>query len=199
MIEAAQKAGVSHLVYTSAPKADISTLVLAPEHKATEAIIRSSGLTYTFLRNGWYNENYQASIEQAVRTGGFIGSAGNGRVASAARADFAAAAVAVLTGEGHENKIYELSGEVTWTYADLAAEIGKVTGKQVVYTDLTPEQHKAALTTAGLPEQVIEMVVRLDADTKHGLLSDTSGELRTLIGRAPTPITTTIAEIVKEI
>src|SRR5688572_27430279 len=95
-----------------------------------------------------------------------IGSAGDGRVASAARADLAAAAVAVLTGEGHQNTIYELYGEVAWTYADLAAEIGKVTGKEVVYTDLTPEQHKAALITAGLPEQVIEMVVGLDADTK---------------------------------
>jgi NAD(P)H dehydrogenase (quinone) len=162
-------------------------------------MVRSSGLTYTFLRNGWYNENFQPSIEQAVRTGGFIGSAGNGRVASVARADLAAAAVAVLTGEGHENTIYELYGEVAWTYADLAAEIGKVTGKESVYTDLTPEQHKAALTTAGLPEQLVEMVVGLDANTKDGLLSDTSGELRTLIGRAPTPIATTIAEIVKEI
>jgi NAD(P)H dehydrogenase (quinone) len=200
VIEAAQKAGVSHLVYTSAPKADTSALVLAPEHKATEEMIRSSGLTYTFLRNGWYNENYQASIEHAVRTGGFIGSAGDGRVASAARADFAAAAVAVLTGEGHENKIYELSGEVAWTYADLAAEIGKMTGKEVVYTDLPAEQHRAALTAAGLPDQLIEiMVVALDANTKDGLLSDTSGQLRALIGRAPTPIATTIAEIVKEI
>lgn len=199
VIEAAQKAGVSHLVYTSAPKADTSTHALASEHKATEEMIRSSGLTYIFLRNGWYNENYQASIEQAVRTGGFIGSAGEGRVASAARADLAAAAVAVLTGEGHENTIYELYGEVAWTYADLAVEIGKVTGTEVVYTDLPAEQHRAALTAAGLPEQIVELVVGLDANTKDGLLSDTSGELRALIGRAPTPIATTIAEIVKEI
>jgi NAD(P)H dehydrogenase (quinone) len=95
--------------------------------------------------------------------------------------------------------VTELDGEVAWTYADLAAEIGKVTGKEVVYTDLPAEQHKAALTTAGLPEQLIEMVVGLDANTKDGLLSDTSGQLRTLIGHAPTPIATTIAEIVKEI
>jgi NAD(P)H dehydrogenase (quinone) len=134
-----------------------------------------------------------------VRTGGFIGSAGDGRVATAARADLAAAAVAVLTGEGHENKIYELDGEVAWTYADLAAEIGKVTGNEVVYTDLPAEQHRTALTAAGLPAQFIEMVVGLDANTKDGLLSDTSGQLRALIGRAPTPIATTIAEIVKEI
>jgi NAD(P)H dehydrogenase (quinone) len=199
VIEAAQKADVGHVVYTSAPKADTSALVLAPDHKATEEIIRSSGLTYTFLRNCWYNENFQPSIEQAARTGGFIGSAGDGRVASAARADFAAAAVAVLTGEGHENKIYELSGDVAWTYADLAAEIGKATGNEIVYTDLTPEQHKAALTEAGLPAHVVEMVVALDGNTKDGLLSDTSGELRTLIGRETTPIATTIAEVVKAI
>jgi NAD(P)H dehydrogenase (quinone) len=199
VIEAAEKAGVSHLVYTSAPKADTSAVVLVPDHKATEEIIRSSGLTYTILRNGWYNENFQPNIEQAVRTGGFIGSAGDGRVATAARADLAAAAVAVLTGEGHENKIYELDGEVAWTYADLAAEIGKVTGKEVVYTDLPAEQHRAALATAGLPGPFIEMVVGLDANTKDGLLSDTSGQLRALIGRSPTPIATTIAEIVKDV
>jgi NAD(P)H dehydrogenase (quinone) len=197
VIEAAQKAGVSHLVYTSAPKADTSAVVLVPDHKVTEELIRSSGLTYTILRNGWYNENFQPSIEQAVRTGGFIGSAGDGRVATAGRADLAAGAVAVLTGEGHENKIYELDGEVAWTYADLAAEIGKVTGKEVVYTDLPAEQHRAALTAAGLPDQFVEMVVGLDANTKDGLLSDTSGQLRALIGRAPTPIATTIGEIVK--
>ena len=199
VVEAAQKAGVGHLVYTSAPKADTSKLILAPEHKATEEIIRFSGLTYTLLRNGWYNENYQPTIEQAVRMGGFIGSAGDGRVSSAARADYAAAAVAVLTGEGHENKIYELSGDVAWTYADFAAEIGKVAGKEIAYTDLSPEQHKATLTEAGLPEETVNFVVALDANIKEGELAGTSDELHALIGRATTPIATTIAEIVTEI
>ncbi|HET6499215.1 MAG TPA: SDR family oxidoreductase [Amycolatopsis sp.] len=197
VIEAAQGAGVSQFVYTSAPKADTTPLVLAPEHKATEEIIRSTGLTYTVLRNGWYNENYQQTIEQALQTGGFIGSAGSGRVASATRADYAAAAVAVLTSDGHDNKTYELSGDVAWTREELAGEISKAAGKQVVYTELTPEEHKAALLEAGLPEAVAGMVVALDANTRDGVLGETSGELHDLIGRPTTPIAETVAEVVK--
>jgi NAD(P)H dehydrogenase (quinone) len=199
VVEAAQKAGVAHLVYTSAPKADISPLIVAPEHKATEEIISDSGLTFTLLRNGWYNENYEQTVQQAVQTGKFVGSAGEGRTASAARADYAAAAVTVLSGEGHENKIYELSGDVAWTRAELAATISEVAGKPVTYTDLTPEQHQAALVEAGLPEATAQFVVALDGNTKDGLLADISGELRELIGRPTTPIADTVAEIVKSL
>lgn len=199
VVEAAQKAGVAHVVYTSAPKADTSPLILAPEHKATEEIVRDSGLTFTLLRNGWYNENYEQTVQQAVQTGSFIGSAGEGKTASAARADYAAAAVAVLTGEGHENKIYELSGDVAWTRAELSATISEATGKPVVYTDLAPEQHQAALVEAGLPEVTAQFVVALDGNTKDGLLADASGELRELIGRPTTPIADTVTEIVKSL
>jgi NAD(P)H dehydrogenase (quinone) len=197
VVEAAQKAGVAHLVYTSAPKADTSPLILAPEHKATEEIIRESGLTYTLLRNGWYNENYLETIEQAARTGEFIGSSGEGRTSSATRADFADATATVLTSEGHENKTYELSGDVAWTRDELAAEIAKAAGKPVKYTDLTPEQHQAALIDAGLPESAAQFVVALDGDAKDGLIGETNGELRELIGRPTTPIAVTVAEVVK--
>ncbi|NKQ53117.1 SDR family oxidoreductase [Amycolatopsis sp. K13G38] len=196
VVRAAQKAGVQHLVYTSAPKADTSPLILAPEHKATEELIRESGLPFTILRNGWYNENYLPTIEQALRTGGFVGSAGHGRVASAARADFAAAAVEILTSTGHENKTYELSGDDSWTYDELAAAIAKASGKTITYTDLGPEQHKAALIEASLPEATAQFVVALDGDTKAGLLGDVTGELRALIGHATTPIADTIASAV---
>jgi NAD(P)H dehydrogenase (quinone) len=197
VVEAAKAAGVSHLVYTSAPRADTSALILAPEHKATEELIRASGLTYTFLRNNWYNENYVATIEQGAKTGSIAGNAGEGRVASATRADYAAAAVAVLTGTGHENKVYELSGDIAWTRSELAGEIAKATGKEVVYTDLSPQEHEAALTKAGTPEGAAGFVVALDGNIKDGLLSETSGDLRALIGRATTPIADTVAEVVK--
>jgi NAD(P)H dehydrogenase (quinone) len=195
VVEAEQKNGVRHLVYTSAPKADTSALILAPDHKATEEIIRESGLTFTFLRNGWYNENYAPIVAQAVHTGGFVGSAGVGRVASAARVDLAAGAVAVLTGEGHANKTYELSGDVAWTYDDLATEIAEVTGKEITYTDLTPERHHAALTEAGLPEGTAQFLVALDGDTRNGLLGAVTDDLRELIGRPTTPMADTIADL----
>jgi NAD(P)H dehydrogenase (quinone) len=196
-VEAAKQAGVRHLVYTSAPHADTTTLVLAPEHKATEQVIRDSGVPFTFLRNGWYTENYADRIKQAAQTGIVIGSAGEGRVASAPRADYAAAAVAVLTGQGHENKIYELSGDTAWTFPELAAEIAAATGRDVEYRNLTPEEHKSTLADAGLPEAIVELVDALDADTADGALSETSGELRTLIGRPTVPLADTVAEIVK--
>jgi NAD(P)H dehydrogenase (quinone) len=196
VVEAAQKNGIAHIVYTSILEADTTTLILGPDHKATEEIIRESGLTFTFLRNGWYNENYAPTVQQALHTGGFVGSAGTGRVASAARADFAAAAVTVLTGEGHENKIYELSGDIAWTYDDLAAEIAKATGKEITYTDLAPEQHMAALTEAGLPTDTAQFVVALDRDTRNGQLGEVTGDLRDLIGRPTTPIADTVAELV---
>ncbi|MDQ7809324.1 SDR family oxidoreductase [Amycolatopsis sp. A133] len=195
VIEAAKEAGVRHLVYTSAPQATTSKLVLAPEHKATEELIEASGLAATILRNNWYNENYADTIKQAAATGSFVGSAGAGRVASATRADYAAAAVAVLTGEGHEGKIYELAGDVTWTNADLAAEIGKATGREITYIDLPADEHAKVLTQAGLPEPLVGFLVAIDGDIKDGLLAETTGDLRTLIGRPSTPIGVTVAEI----
>lgn len=199
VVEAAQKAGVSHLVYTSAPRADTTPLVLAPEHKATEEIIRKSGLPFTFLRNGWYNENYEQTVQQAVHTGEFVGSAGEGRTASAARADYADAAVAVLTGEGHENKVYELSGDIAWTRAELAATIAEAAGKPVTYRNLTSERHQATLVEAGLPEATAQFVVALDGNTRDGLLGETSGELRELIGRPTTPIGEYVAAVVRSL
>lgn len=196
VIEAAKQAGVRHLVYTSASKATTSKLAVAPEHKATEELIEASGLTATILRNNWYNENYADTIKQAAQTGSFVGSAGDGRVASATRADYAAAAVAVLTGEGHEGKIYELAGDVTWSNAELAAEIGKAAGREVTYVDLPADEHVKALTGAGLPEPLAGFLVAVDADIKAGLLAETTDDLRTLIGRPSTPIGVTVAEVV---
>ncbi|WP_236788396.1 SDR family oxidoreductase [Amycolatopsis sp. GM8] len=196
VVEAARKAG-AHIVYTSAPKAHDTALILAPEHKATEEIIRESGLPFTLLRNGWYHENYEETVREAAQTGEFIGSAGEGRTSSASRADFADAAVAVLTGDGHQNKVYELSGDTAWTRAELAATIAEAAGKPVTYADLTPEQHQAALVEAGLPEGAAQFTVALDGNTKDGLLGETSGELRALIGRPTTPISDYVARVVK--
>jgi NAD(P)H dehydrogenase (quinone) len=196
VIEAAEQAGVGHLVYTSAPQATTTALVLAPEHKATEELIQASGLTATILRNNWYHENYADVIKQAAQTGSFAGSAGDGRVASATRADYAAAAVAVLTGEGHEGKTYELAGDVAWSNAELAAEIGKAAGREITYVDLPADEHAKALTQAGLPEPVVGLLVALDANTKDGLLAETTPDFRALTGRPSTPIGVTVAEIV---
>ncbi|HQY32825.1 MAG TPA: SDR family oxidoreductase [Actinotalea sp.] len=187
-IDAAVAEGVGRLVYTSAPHADTTALILAPEHKATEEILRASGLAFTILRNSWYTENYVGALEQARVTGEVVASVGAGRVASASRADFAAAAAAVLVGAGHDGAVYELSGDVAWDHHDLAAAIGEVVGRPVTYRAVDPAEHRAILVAAGLDEGTAGFVVALDGNIRDGLLAETSGDLARLIGRPTTAL-----------
>jgi NAD(P)H dehydrogenase (quinone) len=188
VVELAQRAGVDRIVYTSAPAADDTTLVLAPEHAATERVIRASGLPFTCLRNGWYDENYVAAFDQAKATGVVVGSAGDGRVASAPRADYAEAAAVVLSSDGHDDAVHELSGDVAWTLDDLAATFGEVLGREVTYQRLTPEEHRQVLIGAGLDEGTAGFVVALDQNTAEGLLAVTTGDLAKLLGRPTVPL-----------
>ncbi|MFE4463877.1 NAD(P)H-binding protein [Oerskovia sp. NPDC056781] len=192
VVEAAKAAGVRHLVYTSAPRATTSALVLAPEHKATEELIATSGLSATILRNGWYTENYLAAVEQARETGVVVGSVGEGLVASASRKDYAEAAAVVLAAAdadpGFEGGVHELSGDVAWDHPYLAATIGEIVGREVVYQDVTPEEHAQILLDAGLDAGTAGFVVALDGNTRDGLLAATSGELSRLVGRPTTPL-----------
>ncbi|MFJ9645071.1 SDR family oxidoreductase [Streptomyces sp. NPDC101206] len=188
VIEAAKAAGVAQLAYTGilgGPEADFD---LAAEHKVTEQALLDSGLPYTFLRNGWYHENYTAQLAGVLAHGAVVGSAGEGRIASAARADYAAAAAAVLTGEGHLNRIYELSGDTAWSMAEYAAEVSAQSGKEIAYTDLPAEAHLSALTGAGVPEAFAALLVDVDAAISRGSLGHTGGDLARLIGRPTTPV-----------
>jgi NAD(P)H dehydrogenase (quinone) len=188
VIDAAVKAGVKRIVYTSAPAATTSALVLAPEHKATEEYIVATGVPYTFLRNGWYTENYLGTLAQAKETGVIAQSVGDGRVSSASRKDYADAAVAVLTGVGHENTVYELSGDYAWNFDEFAAAASTQLGRDVVFQRLTPEEHLAALKGAGLDDGTAGFVVALDGNIRDGLLGVTTGDLTKLIGRPTTPL-----------
>ncbi|MEU5808114.1 SDR family oxidoreductase [Streptomyces sp. NPDC047718] len=188
VIEAAKAAGVAQLAYTGilgGPEADFD---LAAEHKVTEQALLDSGLPYTFLRNGWYHENYTAQLAGVLAHGAVVGSAGEGRIASAARADYAAAAAAVLTGEGHLNRIYELSGDTAWSMAEYAAEVSAQSDKEIAYTDLPAEAHLSALTGAGVPEAFAALLVDVDAAISRGSLGHTGGDLARLIGRPTTPV-----------
>ncbi|MCG2623644.1 NAD(P)H-binding protein [Arthrobacter sp. I2-34] len=192
VVEAAARAGAARIVYTSAPSADETTLILAPEHAATEAIIRGSGLPFTFLRNGWYSENYRPAFDQAKAAGTILGSAHGGRISSAPRADFAAAAGVVLTEEGHKNAVYELGGDAAWTMADLAGMIGDALGRAVTYQDVSADEHRRALQQAGLDEMTIGFLVGLDQNTAENTLLIETGDLSRLIGRPTTPMRETV-------
>ncbi len=192
VIEAAKKAGVKWVVYTSLLQAGTSSLSLAPEHYATEKALQASGLTYTILRNGWYTENYTGSVAGSLAAGAFIGSAGDGKISSAARADFADAAVAVVTGTGHENKVYELAGDESYTLAELAAEISKQTGKAIPYNNLPETEYANILKSFGLPELYAEAIASWDTGASKGDLFNESRQLSKLIGKPTTPMAETV-------
>jgi NAD(P)H dehydrogenase (quinone) len=192
-IEAAREAGVGLLVYTSIAKADTTQMLLAAEHLETEKAIRASGVPFTLLRNGWYLENYTEQLPVTLQHGAILGSAGDGRVSAATRADFAAAAAAVLTGEGHAGQVYELGGDDAFTMPELAAEISKQSGTEVAYRDLPVEEYTQVLVGVGLPEQAAAVFADSDAGVARGELFVDSGDLSRLIGRPTTSAAEAIA------
>ncbi len=187
-IEAAQAAGVGLLAYTSLLHADTSPLGLAEEHRQSEALLRQSGLPHVILRNGWYTENYLASVAPALQHGAYIGAAGEGRIASAARADYAEAAAAVLTQPDQAGKVHELAGDTAYTLADLAAAITRLSGKAVPYVNLSQADFEAALLKAGLPAPLAALLADSDAAAAWGALFDDQHQLSRLIGRPTTPL-----------
>lgn len=198
VIDAARHEGVKLLGYTSVLHADTSLLGLAEEHRQTEEALKASGLPSVVLRNGWYHENYTAGIAGDLAHGAHFGSAGDGRISSAARADYAAAAVAVLTAsEPQAGKVYELAGDTSYTLSEFAAEVSRQASKTVTYTDLPEAQYKAALLQAGLPEFVAELLANSDAAAAKGALFDDGRQLSTLIARATTPLATNVTSVLQ--
>ena len=195
VINAAKAAHVKFIAYTSLLHADRSPLGLADEHVATEKMLAESGIAYALLRNGWYTENYLASAPAALEHGVFIGAADEGKIASATRADYAAAAARVISEDGHAGKTYELAGDAGWTLSQLAAELAKQSGKKVVYQNLSEADFAAALKGVGLPAGLADMLADSDTGASKGGLFDDSHTLSKLIGRP----TTSLADSVKGI
>jgi NAD(P)H dehydrogenase (quinone) len=199
VIEAAKDAGVKLLAYTSVLHADASLLGIAGEHKETERLLRTSGLPFVVLRNGWYTENYIGNLSAALEKGVIFGCAGDGRIASAAREDYAAAAAAVLIRDDQEDRIYELAGDTAYTMTELAAEITRQANKTVEYRDLSEEGFKAALVSGGMPLEFAAILADSDVGISKGALFDDSCQLSQLIGRPTTPLAKTIAEAINEL
>ena len=187
VIDAAVAAGVTRVAYTSILRADTTPISLAAEHKATEEALTASGLDVTFLRNSWYTENYTEQLQTYLAAGAITGATANGRVAAATRADYADAAVAVLTGSGHSGAVYELGG-TAFTMADLADAITEVTGTSVVVKDVSVAEYTDILVGFGLDEGTAAFVAGLDEATARGDLDTDSTDLVKLIGRPSTPL-----------
>jgi len=186
VVDAAREAGVDLLAYTSIPKADTTAMLLAADHAATEELIRESGLPYAFLRNAWYLENYTAQIPVALEHHAVFGAAGAGRISAAARADYAAAAAAVLSTDAQRNRAYELGGDSAFTLAEYAATLSDVSGEQVSYIDKSQADYQSFLVSAGLPEPVAAVYADADVAISRGDLLVESGDLGRLIGRPTT-------------
>ncbi|HDR2458082.1 SDR family oxidoreductase [Enterobacter ludwigii] len=195
VINAARAAGVKFIAYTSLLHADKSPLGLHVEHVATEKALAESGIPYALLRNGWYTENYLASAPPALEHGVFIGAAGEGKIASATRADYAAAAAKVISGDGHAGNVYELAGDHAWTLSELAAELSKQSGKNVAYKNMSEADFAAALKGVGLPAGLADMLADSDVGASKGGLFDDSHTLSKLIGRPTTPLSESIKAI----
>lgn len=188
IINAAKSAGVQLIAYTSLLHADTSPLGLRAEHIETENDLAQSGIPFVLLRNGWYSENYLASVPAALEHGAFIGSAGDGKIASASRQDYAAAAAKVLSLDNQAGKVYELAGDEAWTLTELAEKLSALTGKSVVYQNLSEADFAAALQNAGLPEGFARLLADSDVGASKGGLYDDSHQLSRLIGRPTTSI-----------
>jgi NAD(P)H dehydrogenase (quinone) len=187
VIDAAKRAGVGLIAYTSLLRADTSPLALAEDHRRTEAALGASGLPFVLLRNSWYTENYAASIKPALAHGVFLGCAQNGRIASATRGDYAEAAAVVLTTDNHAGLIYELAGDEGYTLTEFAAAVAAEAARPVVYRDLPEAEFEAALLKAGLPGELAGILANSDAGVAQGGLDDGGRQLSVLIGRPTTP------------
>lgn len=197
IMEAVKQSSIKWIIYTSLLHADTSSIGLAAEHLETEKMIRDSGIPFTFLRNGWYTENYTGTVPGAIRGGAFIGSAGSGKISAAARSDYADAAVAVIIGKEHQNKIYELAGDHFFTLSDLAAEISRQTGKDIPYKNLSEEDYTKILIGFGVPEGMAKAIAGWDISASNNALFDNSRQLSKLTGKPTTPLSVSVAEAIK--
>ena len=196
VIDAAKSAGVRFFAYTSILHADTSQLLLAAEHLVTEQYLQASGIPFAMLRNGWYIENQTAGIPPALQQGAFIGASKDGRFAAATRADYAAAAVEVLAGPGHENQIYELAGDAAYTRAELALELSRQVGRTIAYHDL-PEAEYENILASFLPPELARVLADAEAKASFGSLDEQSHTLSRLIGRQSTPLANAVATALK--
>ncbi|ANS74205.1 NAD(P)-dependent oxidoreductase [Paenibacillus yonginensis] len=197
-VEAAARAKVGFIAYTSLGKASESQLFLAPVHRVTEEVILKTGIPYSFLRNNWYLENETSSIQGVLAGAPWVTSAGNGRVGWALQQDYAEAAAAVLAGEGHENTIYELSGKPL-SQEELAASLSQVIGKEVPVQSVNDEAYAEIMKGAGVPEPVIPFLLAIQKGIRDGELDIESSDFEKVLGHPVTPTQQGLKQIVQQI
>jgi len=193
VIDAAARAGVELLAYTSILKANANPFLLATEHRATEDLLAASKVPHILLRNGWYSENYTGNAALAIQFGVIQTAAGNARFSTAPRDDYAAGAAALILRDGHKpGQVYELAGSSSFNRQEFAALLSRKSGKPVVVQNLTEDEYIAALKQAGLPEPIARVLADSDAKSAAGWLFDDSRTLEHAIGRPTVPMEQTL-------
>ena len=195
VLKAARDAQIKHIAYTGYAFAESSTRPLSYLHASTEYAIRTTRIPYTFLRNSFYTELFvNEEIKGTVESGVIINNAGDGKLNTVTRSDLALAAATVLTGEGHENKSYNLASSQLWSFKDLASIISQVSGKNVIYKPVSFDEYKEILYNAGLPEPVARMLAGMYQEVSKGEDAKPSNDLDYLIGSS-TPLIETVRQV----
>jgi NAD(P)H dehydrogenase (quinone) len=184
-IEAAKKAGVKHILYTSMPAPEGSLVSFAPDHLGTENAIKASGLGYTILRDAWYFDNYLHGLPHSLETGKWYTATGNGRVSNISRDDCALAIAAALASDKSENATYTLTGSTAVTIEDVASVVSRITGRPLEVVQVNDEQFAGGLAGAGLPPFVVDMLVSADANTRAGKFDILTNDFNKLTGKEP--------------
>ncbi|PFW47243.1 SDR family oxidoreductase [Priestia megaterium] len=197
-VQAAERAGVKFIAYTSLANATESKNLMAPPHVETEAAIIRTGIPYSFLRNNWYLENEIGSIQGAMAGAPWVTSAGEGKVGWALQQDYADAAAAVLVGNGHENTVYELSGPLL-TQEELVSALGAVLGKEIPVQQVSDEKYAEIMKGLGLPDFVIPIVVGIQESIRNGSLEVEKNDFEKVLGRPVTPINEALTQLVNAI
>lgn len=197
-VEAAARAQVGFIAYTSLANAQESKMFLAPPHQAAESAIIKTGIPYSFLRNNWYLENETSSIQGVLAGAPWITSAGSGKVGWALQQEYAEAAAAVLSGTGHENTVYELSGQLL-TQQEFVSALGTVLGKEVSVQEVDDAAYADIMKTAGVPDFIIPFLVEIQKGIREGALEIASNDFEKLLGRPLTPIQEALSQLVSKI
>lgn len=200
VVKAAKEAGVKHVIYTSVPRKNETETspisVILESHLNTENWLKEAGLTYTILKHNLYIEMLPVFLgEQLLQTGIAYFPAGDGRVSFTSRTDMAEAAAATLTGEGHENKVYDITNSTAVSFSEIASEVSKASGKSITYVSPTQEEYIKTLSSAGVPMEYVGMFAGFAEGFKQGEFDQTNSLIETLIGRKPLTVSQFLTQV----
>ncbi len=197
VVDAAKKAGVQWLGYTSRTLKDRTTMAnqLMQGHFQTEDAIKASGLAYSLFRNVLYMDAIPLFVGQQVFETGIYLPAGQGKVSFALRREQGEAIANVLAADTPAKPLYQLTGREAYSFADVAATLTDLSGKSVTYTAAEVPAFAQGLKARGLPEVAVGRIIGFMTDIKNGQEDEISADLAQLLGRQPATLHAGLKEL----